>query len=99
MDCEKMETYRNYDLIDKDILDPEERMRTLLFRNNRFQETGEMIKNLWFKRKYLLGDYREKEKKKDKKGQKGQNLLQRVTPSQGLNLPQGQTMLQLQALP
>ena len=99
MDCEKMETYRNYDLIDKNILDPEERMRTLLFRNNRFQETGEMVKNLWFKRKYLLGDYKEKEKKKDKKGQKGQNSLQRVTPSQGLNPPQGQTIQQLQILP
>ena len=99
MDCEKMEAYRNYDLIDKDILNPEERMRILLFRNNRFQETGEMIKNLWFKRRYLLGDNKEKKKRNDKKGQVGQTSLQGVTPSQGPNLPQGQLMLQLQALP
>merc|ERR1712179_486654 len=56
MDCGKLEAHRNYDLIDKDILNPEERMRTLLFRNNRYQETGEMIKNLWIKRRHLLGD-------------------------------------------
>merc|ERR1712090_84472 len=33
--CKKLEKVRNYDLLDKDIEDPEERMRTLLFRNER----------------------------------------------------------------
>ena len=49
IDCKKLEKVRDYDLIDKDILNSEDRMRSLLFRNNRFQEIGNMIKNLWIK--------------------------------------------------
>merc|ERR1712179_109624 len=47
--CKKLEKVRDYDLIDKDILNSEDRMRCLLFKDNRFQEIGNMIKNLWNK--------------------------------------------------
>ena len=103
MDCGKLKAHRNYDLIDKDILNPEERMRTLLFRNNRYQETGEMIKNLWIKRRHLLGD--NKKKKNDTTRQvitmpqrstptQGPNPSQRTNPSQGPTLLQRLTPLQ-----
>ena len=87
INCEKLEAYRNYDLIDGNIQDSEERMRILLFRNNRFQETGEMIKNLWFKRKHLLGENKDKKKEKDKKIQKGQNPHRGKKVQQKHNLP------------
>ena len=45
IDCKKLEKLRNYDLINKDIPNSEDRMRSLLFKNNRFQEIGNMIKN------------------------------------------------------
>ena len=86
MDCGKLEAHRNYDLIDKDILNPEERMRTLLFRNNRYQETGEMIKNLWIKRRHLLGDNK---KKKNDTTRQVITKPQRPTPAQGSNPSQG----------
>ena len=50
IDCKKLERIRNYNLIDKDIQNSEEKMRKLLFRDNRFQEIGKMIKNLWIER-------------------------------------------------
>ena len=44
MDCKKLETIRNYDLINNDISSSEHRMGYLLFKNERHQEIGEMIK-------------------------------------------------------
>ena len=38
--CKKFESKRNYNLIDKDIEDPEERMRKLIYRDGRHQEIG-----------------------------------------------------------
>ena len=46
IDCKRLEKVRNYHLIDKNIQCSEEKMRKLLFRDNRFQEIGKMIKNL-----------------------------------------------------
>ena len=58
-----MEKIRDYSLLDKDIEDLEERMRTLLFRNERRGDVGRMIKNLWDLRKQLLDEIEEKKKK------------------------------------
>ena len=69
IDCKKLEKRRNYNLIDKNIQCSEEKMRKLLFRNNRFQEIGEMIKNLWTERRKIL----ETNKKKN------QNTLKNFT--------------------
>ena len=60
--CEKLELKRNYNLIDKEIVDPEERMRVLLFRNENRQEIGRMIKDIWETRGQLLKE-REKSMK------------------------------------
>ena len=54
MKCKSLETKRNYKLIEKDISDPEERMRKLLYRNEKHQEIGRLIKNLWSLRKELI---------------------------------------------
>ena len=42
-------------------------MRSLLFKDNRFQEIGNMIKNLWNKRRYII------ENNKKKKGNTSDN--------------------------
>ena len=47
--CKKLEKVRNYGLVDKNIEDPEERMRILLFRNESREEIGKMIKNFGIK--------------------------------------------------
>ena len=52
--CEKLEVRRNYEIIDKNICNSEERMRKLLYRNKKHQEVGKQIKNLWDLRKKLI---------------------------------------------
>ena len=42
--CKKLEEIRDYELLDNNIIDPEDRMRKLLFRINRCYEVGKMIK-------------------------------------------------------
>ena len=44
IDCRELEKVRDYNLINRDIQNSEERMRSLLFKDNRFQEIGNMIK-------------------------------------------------------
>ena len=52
--CPLLERMRDYDLIDKRIQDPKDRMIELLFRQNRYQEVGHMLKKLWNRRKCIL---------------------------------------------
>merc|ERR1712179_509961 len=52
--CEKLEEARSRDLLDREVRDPEEMMRILLFRDERGQEVGRMIRNLWESRKKQL---------------------------------------------
>ena len=52
--CRSLEQKRDYDLLDIDIRDPEERMRVLLFRDERRQSIGKMIRNLWELRRQQL---------------------------------------------
>ena len=52
--CKALEKTRNYKLLDKYIRNPEERMRKLLFRDDRHWEIGKMIKNLWVERRKIL---------------------------------------------
>ena len=44
--CPVLEKLRNYDLIDKRIQDPKDRMIELLFKQNRYQEVGHMLRKL-----------------------------------------------------
>merc|ERR1712179_901939 len=52
--CKALETKRRYDLLDRSIENPEERLVELLFRQQDFQGAGRMIRDLWFKRKDIL---------------------------------------------
>ena len=54
--CNKLEEKRNYNLLDKKETDPEDRMRKLLFRNNRCYEVGKMIKRTLDPEKKLTED-------------------------------------------
>ena len=45
---------RDYDLLDRNISDPEERMRILLFRDNRSLRIGKLIRDLWDLRRQQL---------------------------------------------
>ena len=52
--CKKLETVRDYEILDKNINNPEERMRKLLYRDERCWEIGKMLKDLWVRRRELL---------------------------------------------
>ena len=52
--CPKLESLRNKELIDENITDPEERLIHTLFEQKRYQETGQMLKRMWYKRKYIM---------------------------------------------
>ena len=52
--CKSLEQKRDHNLLDTDIRDPEERMRILLFRDERRQSIGKMIRNLWELRRQQL---------------------------------------------
>jgi len=52
--CRKLEGIRDYELLDKNISNSEDRMRKLLYRDNRCWDVGRMIKDLWDQRRKLL---------------------------------------------
>ena len=54
--CKNLEIKRDYNIIDKDISNLEERMRILLYRNENHQEVGRLVKNLWTLRKELINN-------------------------------------------
>ena len=54
MKCKKLEQKRDYTIIDKNIEDPGERMRVLLFRNKNYTMVSKMLRGLWDLRKNLL---------------------------------------------
>ena len=60
VECPALEGKRNYELLDKDIADPKQRLIKLLYEKHKHQEKGGMIRNLWFKRKAILR-YKEEE--------------------------------------
>ena len=53
IECKALEGRRDYNLIDRYIEDPKERMIELLFRQEDHQEVGRMIRILWFRRKAI----------------------------------------------
>ena len=54
IECPALEGKRNYEIIDRSILEPRQRMIKLLYRQRNYQEVGNMIKNLWMRRKAIL---------------------------------------------
>ena len=68
MKCKMLEKKRENPAINKDIIDPEERMKDLLFRNNNYAETRKVIRDLWVLRNQMLKEL-EKLTKPRKTGQ------------------------------
>ena len=54
VECLALEGKRNYNLINRRIEDPRQRMIDVLFRQKNYQEVGNMVKNLWLRRKAIL---------------------------------------------
>ena len=54
--CKKLENKRDYKLIDRNIQNPEDWLRKLLYKNKEHQEVGKLIKNLWTLTKDLRND-------------------------------------------
>ena len=72
MDCPALEVDRNYELIKKTNKSSQDRMIDLLFRTDRFQEVGCMIRKLWQRRRKLL-TYIQKDNEKREKSKKNKN--------------------------
>ena len=54
VNCKKLEEKRDYKIINKNIRNPEERMRILLIRNANFQAISRVLNDLWELRKKML---------------------------------------------
>ena len=52
--CKKLEKKRNGSVINNNILDPEERMKDLLYRNKDYRNTSRVVRDLWTLRRQLL---------------------------------------------
>ena len=52
--CKALEGKRDYNLIDRGIEDPEQRLIKLLFTQEDHQGVGRMVKGLWFRRKAIM---------------------------------------------
>ena len=57
--CSKLERKRDPTLIDKEIKNPVERMKELLFRNREHIKVSQLVRNLWILRRDLLKEIKE----------------------------------------
>ena len=64
-----------------DIIDPEERMKDLLFRNKNYKETSKVIRDLWVLRRQLL---KEREKGKETATENQREMKNQNPPQNGL---------------
>ena len=72
MKCPKLEGKRDYNLINKKIKNSEKRLIELLYKQNKYQETGHMIRMLWNERlKILKSNEEDKNRKAARKGTGG----------------------------
>merc|ERR1711895_52884 len=62
IDCPKLESKRNYEIIDRGIAEPGKRLVHCLFKQKKYQETGKMIKSMWYTRKNIIEQGKEEEK-------------------------------------
>ena len=68
--CPFLEKKRDYNIIDRSIVEPKARLINCLFRQNEYQKTGKMIKDMWGIRRNKL-----KDKDKNMKGNKNMKSL------------------------
>ena len=65
IECPRLEKKRNYEIIDRGITEPKKRLIHCLFKQKEYQETGKMIKSMWYTRKNII-EHGKKGKKKDR---------------------------------
>ena len=65
VECKALEGKRDYNLLNRHIEDPRQRMIELLFRQEDYQGVGKMIRTLWFRRKSII-KYKEEEEQNRK---------------------------------
>ena len=70
--CSKLEQKRDPALVNKEIVNPVNRMKELLFRNNQHLEVSQMIRNMWILRRTLLKEI------KDKNLNRGQSQIKKM---------------------
>ena len=54
MKCKSLEGKRNYNLLNRNIEDPRERIIEVLFRQEDHQGVGKMVKTLWYRRRAII---------------------------------------------
>ena len=64
VECEALEERRNYDLLDRRIRDPEQRLIHFLYELKDHQGAGAMIKGLWYRRKKMLENMKSMEERR-----------------------------------
>ena len=67
VECKALEGKRDYNLLDRNVEDPRQRMIKLLFRQGDYQGVGRMIRTLWFRRKSIIKNREEWEKERRKR--------------------------------
>ena len=78
IECPCLERKRNYNILDRNIQVPKDRLIQCLFKQRKFQETGKMVKEMWYARRNML-KY-EKDNKKKEKGNDGVIKIMRSDP-------------------
>merc|ERR1711888_379681 len=84
IECPCLEGKRNYEIIDERILEPEKRLIQFLFKQRKYQETGKMIKEMWYIRRNML-KYEKDNKKKVKNNDENINVT-KSDPGLGRNV-------------
>ena len=70
IECPRLENKRNYEIIDRGITEPKKRLIHCLFKQKEYQETGKMIKSMWYTRKNIIEHGKKGEEERQKyKGQ------------------------------
>ena len=72
--CPILERRRNYNILDSSLQVPEERLIQCLYKQKSYQETGRMIKEMWYARRSIL-KYEEDTRKKVKSRDEDTKLM------------------------
>merc|ERR1712121_325541 len=54
IECPCLERKRNYEIIDRGIAEPGKRLVHCLFKQRKYQKTGKMLKSMWYTRKNII---------------------------------------------
>ena len=73
IECPCLERKRNYEIIDEEITEPEKRLIQCLFKQRKYQETGKMIKSMWYTRRNII-EYEKRNRKKDRSTKDNTNI-------------------------